>query len=203
MKHHGYTLIEVMIALFVFAILATITAGAMMQAFNTRAHVDTSFNHLNKLQLAVALLTTDTQTMIERSVRGNEMRVFPPFTGQETYFEFTRDGLLNPEGFEQRSSLKRIAYLCLDGQLIRRSWPYLDTPNRHRVQDKILLSGLKHCHFAYLTHSHQILNEWRAYAVQQNQKKESLPLAIQVNLDLEHAENMSLLFAIPEALYAD
>lgn len=200
--NRGYTLIEVMVALAVFAILAAITSQALYHAFDTRARVNVQANQLNDIQLAIALLSRDTEQVIDRSIRGNEMHLFPPFIGQPHYFEFTRDGLVNPGGVELRSTLKRIAFLCMGKKLVRRSWESLDTPSRKNYRDKILLNNLDECSFAYLTNARQILTEWREYAVQQNQKKETLPLAIQVNLNIHNWGKMSLLFAVPEALYA-
>ena len=200
--HEGYTLIEIMIALMVFAILSTITARAMYHAFDTRARVNVQANELNTVQLALMLITRDTEQVVERAVRGSDLRTYPPFVGRSTYIEFTRGGLVNPNGLEPRSTLQRIAYVCSGKKLIRRSWDSLDTPTRSQHQDKILLDNLDECKFAFLANNRQVLPEWRAYALQQNQKNETLPIAIQFTLTLHDWGNMSLLFAIPEALYA-
>lgn len=202
-KHQGYTLLEVMIALVVFAILSSITASAMYHAFDTRARVNVQANQLNVIQLTLTLITRDTAQIIERAVRGSEMRVFPSFVGQQNYVEFTRGGLVNPNAIEARSTLQRIAYMCMGKKLIRRSWATLDTPSRSQHQDRILFDNLDECRFAYLGNNRQILHEWREYALQQNQKKETLPLAIQFTFTVHGWGNMSLLFAIPEALYAN
>ena len=168
----GYTLLEIMVALAVFAILSTITASAMYQAFDTRARVNAQANQLNAIQLALILIERDTEQVFERAVRGDEMHLFPPFVGQANYVEFTRGGLVNPNGIETRSTLKRIAYLCRGKKLIRRSWENLDVPKRNYSQEKIVLDHLNTCSFAYLSHSHQILPEWREYAVSLDQKKQ-------------------------------
>lgn len=199
----AYTLIEIMIALAVFAVLATITSTAMYHAFNTRARVNVQADKLNALQLALALIARDTSQVVERGVRGNEMHVFPAFVGKESYLEFTRSGFVNPDNTEQRSTLKRVAYSCKGGSLSRRSWETLDSPLRDVSHDKLLLTNLDECSFAYLTRSRQVLAEWHENAVQQNQKKESLPMAIQFTLTVHDWGNMSLLFMIPEALYAN
>ncbi len=201
-KYIGFTLLEVMVALAVFAILSTITASAMYQAFDTRARVNVQANQLNEIQLALTLIARDTEQMIERGTNGDEMRMFPPFVGQGAYLEFTRGGFVNPNGIERRSTLQRIAYKCADNKLVRRSWDALDTTNRNHYLDKTILEHLDKCKFSYLANNRQILPEWREYAVQQNQKKETLPIAIQVTLTVHDLGNMSLLFAVPEALYA-
>lgn len=197
----GYTLIEIMVALTVFAILATITASALYQAFDTRSRVKAQANRLNAVQLALTLIQQDTEQVIERTMRGDEMHVFPPFIGQSKYLEFTRGGFVNPLQIEARSSLIRVGYLCDGQRLIRRTWASLDVPTRKGSHDKIIFDHLRACTFAYLSNSHQILSEWREYAIRQDQKKETLPQAIQFNVTFEGFGNMSLLYAIPEALY--
>jgi len=201
--HRGFTLLEILIALSVFAILATITSSAMYHAFNTRDKVSTQADRLNNLQLAMAIIRRDTQQIVERSVRGNEMHLFAPFIGHPNYIEFTRGGEVNPLGNARSSTLKRVAYLCRNGQLIRRSWDVLDTPTRNQSQDKRLLDNMSQCSFAYLAHNHQVMPEWREYALKQDQRQETLPTAIQFTLNLKDWGKMSALFIIPEALYAE
>ncbi|CEG56708.1 GspJ family T2SS minor pseudopilin variant LspJ [Legionella fallonii] len=200
--NQGFTLIEILIALTVFAILATITSSSLYYAFDTRTRVTIQAEKLNTLQLAVSLIQQDTSQAVERAIRGNEMRLFPVFVGQSQYLEFTRDGDINPQSIEKRSALKRIALLCKDRALLRRTWPTLDSTNKNIYEDKVLLDGVTECHFNYLNQSSQLLPEWREQAVNQNQIKEPLPQAIQINLTLKEWGEMNLLFVIPEALYA-
>lgn len=202
-KEQGFTLIEILIALAVFAILATLTSSAMYYAFNTRARVTEQANRLNTLQLALTLIQRDTEQAVLRDVRGNEMHIFSAFVGEPHYFELTRGGIINPNGDEKRSSLKRIAFLCRDSNLIRRTWDILDTTDRKNVRDKVILDNLLNCKFAYLNRNLQVLPEWHANAIQQNQRAEPLPQAIQFNLTLKDWDKMSFLFIIPEALYAE
>lgn len=201
-RFKGFTLIEILIALAVFAILATITSSVLYNAFTTRTRVNEQSNRLNKLQLAISLIQQDTSQALDRGIRGNEMRLVPAFIGQENYLEFTRDGVVNPGSVEKRSTLKRVAYVCQRGALIRRSWNTLDSINRTVFEDKTLLSHISDCHFGYLNQSVQILPEWREQAVSLNQRKEPFPKAIQVNMTLHDLGEINLLFTLPGALYA-
>jgi general secretion pathway protein J len=198
----GFTLIEILIALTVFAILASITSSTLYYAFNTRARVNEQSERLSTLQLAISLLQQDISQVVERAIRGDEMRLFPIFVGRPDYMEFTRDGDVNPGSIEKRSTLKRIAYVCQEGELLRRTWDSLDPANRNKHADKLLIDNLTACHFGYLNQNVQVFPEWRADAVNQNQNKESLPKAVQVNLTLRNQGEINLLFTIPEALYA-
>lgn len=201
-KHQGFTLIEILIALAVFAILATITSSVLYNAFTARSRVNEQSNRLNELQLAISLIQQDTSQTIERAIRTNEMTLSPAFIGQTNYLEFTRDGVVNPGSIEKRSTLKRVAYGCQGGALVRRYWNTIDTINKNTYEEKLLLSHLTECHFGYLNQNLQILPEWREQAITLNQRKEPFPKAIQVNVTLQDMGEINLLFTIPEALYA-
>ncbi len=201
-KVQGFTLIEILIALSVFAIMATLTGSSMYYAFNTRARVTEQADRLNALQLALILIQRDTEQMVVRNVRGNDMQLFPALDGQPQFFEFTRAGFANPDSKEKRSILKRIMILCQSDKLVRRTWSSLDTTNRKAFRDRVLLSNLSNCKFKYLNQNLQVLNEWRANAVQQNQSAEPLPKAIQMNLTVNNWGNINFLFPVPGALYA-
>ncbi|KTD73099.1 GspJ family T2SS minor pseudopilin variant LspJ [Legionella tucsonensis] len=201
-KLNGFTLIEILIALAVFAILATITTSVLYNAFTTRSRVNEQSERLSELQLAISLIQQDTRQIVERAIRSNEMQLLPAFIGQTNYVEFTRDGNINPGSIEKRSTLKRVAYVCQQGALIRRTWSSLDIINQKNHEDKLLLSRLTHCHFGYLNQNLQILPEWREQAVTLNQSKEPFPKAIQFNMTLQEQGEINLLFILPGALYA-
>lgn len=197
----GFTLIEVLIALSVFAILATITSTALYHAFNTRARVNQQADKLNALQLAISILSRDTEQVVERRIRGNEMRLFPSFVGLPRYYEFTRDGFINPDALEARSTLKRVALICKNNQLIRRTWSVLDPVNHNKAEDKILLDNISHCEFKYINSSLQSLSEWRADALTQNQRQEPMPKAIQINFTVQNWGEFNYLLPLPPSLY--
>ena len=200
-KHHGFTLIEVLIALTLFAILAAITSSSMYYAFNARARVSAQADRLNALQLTISIIKQDTTEIATRPIRGNEFHLFPAFVGLSDYIELTRGGLPNPNGAEKRSTLKRLALLCRDNQLIRRSWSTLDAPNHDIFEDKVLLSNLDDCHFAFLDANLQLLSEWRSNSMPNATTIKMLPKAIQLNLAMPDWGKGTFLFIIPEALY--
>ncbi|WP_133135451.1 GspJ family T2SS minor pseudopilin variant LspJ [Legionella rowbothamii] len=202
-KKSGFTLIEVLIALAVFAILASITSSTLYYAFNTRTRVNEQSERLSALQLTISIVQQDISQTAERAIRGNDMRLFPIFIGRPDYVEFTRDGDVNPGSVEKRSSLKRVALVCQNNSLLRRTWDTLDPFDRNTHADKVLVSNLSDCHFGFLNQSLQVFPEWRADAVNQDQNKESLPKAVQINLTVKKLGELNLLFTIPGALYAN
>lgn len=200
---NGFTLIEVLIALMVFAIIAAITSSAMYYAFNTRSKINHYADRLAQLQLAVNLLDQDTDQIINRPVRGNEMRAFPAFIGTSDYIEFTRAGVVNPHQLARRSTLKRIAILCQNNQLIRRSWLQLDSPDRQRYEDRSILDNLKTCAFSFIDKNKHSYNEWLAEALTSDQSRQPFPPVIQLDIELMDWGKINLIFLVPEALYAN
>lgn len=198
----GYTLIEIMVALAVFAILATITSGIMYHVFDTRARVAKQAEQLDQLQLIMTLFTHDTVQFVPRSIRTKDDHNFPMFIGTNEYTEFTRGGLVNPHAQAQRSTLKRIAYLCKNKQLIRRSWENVDMLDRDSFEDKLLLDNLEDCFFTYMSRNHENLPEWHSYERTDQQHREQLPAAIQLTINPFAWGKMELLFILPEGLYA-
>lgn len=197
----GFTLIEILIALAVFAILATLTSSVLYNAFNTRARVAEQSERVTALQLAISMLARDTIQILNRPVRENNMQLSSSFIGQSNYTEFTRGGIGNPNSEETRSTLSRIGLLCRNHQLIRRTWLTLDPVRKEEYEDRVLLKDLTHCQFSYLNKTLQVLNVWHEEAgvVQQI---EPLPKAIRLDITMERMGNMNYLLPIPKAQYA-
>ena len=159
------------------------------------------------LQMAITLLERDTSQISLRAVRSNERQLLAPIIAKSNYLEFTRAGLPNPDSVEKRSTLKRIAFLCENNQLIRRSWSVLDAPLRENYKDKVLLNHVAQCKLAYLNASLQVLSQWRANLLPSIQSDTStttevIPKAVQLNLKLTDWGKASFLFILPEGLYA-
>lgn len=202
-KFSGFTLIEILVALAVFSILATLTASAMYYAFNTRSRISAQAERLLNLQLAISTIERDIAQAASRAVRGDNMQLFPAFTGQADYMELTRSGMANPGSLEKRSTLKRVALFCKNNKMTRRSWERLDLVNKAEFLDRVLLENVSRCQFTYLSSDLQFLSEWRGSLMPETKPSaETLPKGVQITLTLRDWGEMSLLFVLPEGLYA-
>ncbi|MFY7697724.1 MAG: type II secretion system minor pseudopilin GspJ [Legionella sp.] len=199
----GYTLIEILVALLVFSILATITSSSFKRAFDIRKHLSQKSYRINSLRFALSLIERDLLQATIRTIIVEKHQQLSAFIGHNNYVEFTRTGIDNPQGKIQRSTLQRVAFLCDGKSLKRRTWSVLDSPKHAKYTEKTLLTNLNQCHFAFLSANHQLLSEWRERAVQQNQNQETLPTAIQFTLELNAWGTMNLLYPIAEGAYRD
>lgn len=196
----GFTLIEIIIALSIFAIVALLTASTMYYAFNTRERIINHIDRMVHLQLAISLMERSLMQAIPRAIRSHDMQLIDAFIGQPDYTEFTQNGFPNPSAQEKRSTLKRVAFLCNHHQLQLRQWRALDAVDRKQYQEKILLGNLLRCHFNYLDKHLQVLANWHQSTASLH-PLEPLPKAVQLSLTFENHDRFDFLFPIPGAIY--
>jgi general secretion pathway protein J len=132
MKTRGFTLVEMLVAMVAFSLLA-VAAAAIFSASLRSAETFERADALTKdLQIARSIMRADFSQIALRPVRepygaqrpaafagGAEGNATPLVT-------FVRTGWDNPGGAAPRSSLQYVSYIFTDGQLVRRSRPYLD-----------------------------------------------------------------------------
>ncbi|PJD93657.1 MAG: type II secretion system protein GspJ [Legionella sp.] len=201
MKQRGFTLIEIIVALGIFAILASLTAYVLIQAFQTDERLKKQSTRLHHLDIAVTSMRRETEQIINRPVRGNEQSLIPAFIGHADGVEFTRSGAINPGSLEKRSTLKRIAYLCYGKKLIRRSWTLLDTPDRRQFHDMVLFDQLKTCGFTYTNYKHQSRPEWVVVPKNRSQQTPAIPISMTCHLNFETWGALDIIFPLAVGLY--
>ena len=202
MKQRGFTLIEIIIALAVFAIITSFTSYILAQSFATDKRLKAQFHRSHQFELALVLLRRETAQIINRPVRGNEQSLLPAFIAHADGVEFTRSGDINPNAATQRSTLKRVAYLCYGNQLIRRTWTLLDSPDRRQFHSQILLDHLNACHFTYRDAKHQAHNEWVMRPRDRTKQLSPLPTSIICHLSLEKSGVIDIVLPLPTGFYA-
>src|SRR3974390_2663146 len=125
-KARGFTLVELLVAMFIAAIMFSMGYGAIKQALNTHESLKEQQAHLLELQNAVRVLEQEFVQLAPRPVRqavGNEPAqpalaggitstqgsLTRPTGGVPPIVAFTRAGWANPAGL-QRTGLQRVAY---------------------------------------------------------------------------------------------
>lgn len=150
MSSRGYTLIEVVIALAIFAILGTLSAGLLSRALDIQSRISDNLTPISDLELVITRLTEDTHQIVNRKVRDSHMNLFSAFTGNTKQVAFTRGGYIPEKGTSNPSSLRRIALSCENHKLIRSTWPVLDGIDLEHPHLQVLLDNLNDCHFSML-----------------------------------------------------
>lgn len=126
----GFTLVEVMISLLIFGLLAA--AGVALLSFSVRAQTATGvkLDDVSAMNRLGSILTADLAEATTRTTRDEGGRVLPPFTGEAgaaaaPMLRLVRSGWSNLDG-AQRASVQKVEYGVADGALVRIAYPMLD-----------------------------------------------------------------------------
>ena len=144
----GLTLLEVLVAVAVFAIFSAMAYGGLIRLLDNRERVDAERVYWRNVSLAFQRIQRDLSLARNRPPRdntGNPDFKIPAFAGQPTdpralgdpNVEFTRGGILVPNG--STADLQRIGYRFVDGKLMRLTWPVLDRAPLTKPQSTPLL----------------------------------------------------------------
>jgi general secretion pathway protein J len=149
MREQGFTLLEILVALSIFVILAVVAVAGLRSIVSAEETTHTHAEKLADLQQAFMLLQRDTEQMVMRIIKDPYSQHDSVFATDKTSMKFTHAGWVNPGAVLQRGSLQLVAYVCKDKKLIRQTWPVLDpTPNTPSVE-RVLLKDVSACDFQY------------------------------------------------------
>jgi general secretion pathway protein J len=190
----GFTLIELMVALFIAAIIFAMGYGAIRQALNSHETLKEQQARILNLQTAVRLLEQDFLQVTPRPVRqpvGDEpaqpaLLGNPP--GGTPIVALTRLGWANPAGV-QRTGEQRVAYSLEKNTLRREHWNVLDPTLNSPTEKRDLLEHVKSVTIRYLDMNRQWQVQWPASSCPTcNSEEQGLrqrPLAVEITLDTE------------------
>lgn len=192
----GFTLLELLIAIAVFAIMAALAYGGLSSVLRARETTAAAASRLRALQQTMLLLGRDLDQALPRSIRDQYGDVKPALYGGADWIEFTHGGWANPTG-ALRSELQRVAYTVRDKKLVRDNWQVLDRAPDSKPYEATLLGGVKSLALRYLDANGAWQESWPPQQ-QQSTTPQQLPLprAVEVTLDLDHWGTVTRLFRL-------
>lgn len=139
----GFTLIEMLVALGVFAVIGLLSAQIVTQMVDVNERTRARADRLVEVQRAVELIRRDIQQLAHRHVRDELGEPVPVVDiNQVGIMRFTRRGWSNPLE-RQRSELQRVAYVLEEDLLHRVFWPVLDRGADTQPVSQLLLRGVE------------------------------------------------------------
>ncbi len=161
---HGFTLIELMIAIAVFGLLATFMYGGIDAIVRDREIIMERLGDLDQLQRAVRVLDADIAQLQPRDVRDELGRTPEPAIYTDPAKEFvvrlSRAGWRNPGLRRKRSILQRVQYRLEDEVLYRDYWPVMDHVLGMEPITQELLQGVIKFDLEYLDATDQWQEMW-------------------------------------------
>ena len=162
-KVGAFTLIEVLVSLAIFAILAALAYGALGQTIDSAELLNERMDRLQAIQRTMRLLSEDFQQLYPRPIRDELGDGFGPAldTDFQSGFalELTHGGWSNPIVLP-RSTLQRSAYRIEDDELIRYHWRVLDRTLANEPLSVTLLDGVESILFRFLQADGEWTEQW-------------------------------------------
>ncbi len=193
----GFTLLELLVALAIFSLIAIMSYNGLKVVLNTQAATEIQADSLAELQKVYLLLQRDIEQVVPRPVRDEYGDEQPALAGGDA-LQLTRGGWSNPAG-RLRSSLQRVGYAYEDRHLVRYSWAVLDRAQDSEPQRQPLIGDIEEMTIRYLGTNNEWEDLWpNPLASGDGADKTSLPRAVEITLDHERFGPLVWLFRLPQ-----
>ena len=191
-RARGFTLLELLVALFIAAVMFAMGYGAIRQALNGRDTIQQQQAKLLEVQTAMRVLEQDFVQLAPRPVRAPTGYTWMPAlqasATTQPVVSLTRSGWTNPNGL-QRTGLQRVAYFFDNGTLRREYWTVLDATQTSMTVKRDLMTHLKSVQFRYMDQGRQWQMQWPPVTVPggfaQQLSLIQRPIAVEITLETE------------------
>lgn len=196
-RRTGFTLIEVLVAIMVFASLSIAAYQVVNQVQRSNQQSAEKTQRLQQLQRAMIVLENDFRQMAGRTFKGDADASHSRFLYVAEYLldsdadgiVFTRLGWQNPQQAFPRGEVLKVGYRLVSNQLQRVWWRYPDTPTGQVPLQKTLLDKVDKMSFRFYDDG-----QWQASWEQDKR----LPAAVEITLTLQDYGDIRRIFLIAQ-----
>lgn len=200
MQNHqkAFTLLEMLISVAVFALMAAMAYGGLNQVIRSSAQIKISNETLSELQFALSSIEKDLLQLSNRKIRdefGDEQAAIK--VAQDRLI-FSRLGWANFIG-AQRSHIQRVEYVIIENQLIRQYWTSIDQTVEQTPIQSVLINNIKSMSIKVIDSNQEIQTTW---PVSDSGEASSVTAkAIEINLELEQWGEVRKLIELVDAVH--
>ncbi len=188
----GFTLLELLVALLVFAVMSVLAYGGLRSVLDASSTTTAHMDRLTDLQRTFTALARDVEQLAGRDIRDEYGDRQPAVSagGDDRLLELTRAGWRNPAG-QARSTLQRVAYRLDEGILYKMHWAVLDRALDNQPNEAELLDGVTEVELRFLDQALAWHGQWPPLGVEDARLR-----AIEVVLELEDWGKLRRLFQV-------
>ncbi len=193
----GFTLIEILVALIIFAIMALLSYRAIAAVLDSRDQLTSETQKWRDCALFFARVEQDLGAVLDRPVRSADDLAAPAFIinpdpGAEAVFALTRAGFAQSDGV--LAAPQRVGYRARDGRVDLVLWPHPDAAPRSSAQAYAALGGVADLKLRALDARGNWQPRWPLAAA--GAAAETFPAAVELTLTLRSGESVTRLFAM-------
>ena len=121
----GFTLVEMLVALSIFAAIAAMGVGLLRSSVDTQDAVQERLKAMGGINRLRAVMANDLAQAVQRPTRGPAGEAVPAFIGSSNGFAFVHGGAGALDG-SPRPNVERVGYALVGGEWRRATQPMLD-----------------------------------------------------------------------------
>ena len=194
----GVTLLELIVAVGVFALFSVMAYGALNRILDQRDQIEQKREYWRTLSLTFLRMEEDMAQARARPVRDIDGTTLPSLRGQPTdtraladpTLELTRGGLL-VFGEGARNDLQRVGYRLEDNVLLRLTWPVLDRAPQTKPFESPLLRDVETFEVRFYSLGGNWIDVWPV-----EELSEELPRGVEVTLTLTNGNEFKRVFFV-------
>ena len=198
----GFTLLELLIAIAIFALLGLGTYRMLDSVLQTDKVTRAHEMQLRELVRAMAAFERDVlqaQARPTRDAFGDPRAALLGDDLDSPALELTRSGWRNPLA-QQRSSLQRVRWQLSGEQWQRHYWTVLDQAQDSQPQVQTALDGVTHMQLRYLDQEGSWQNSWPPLGNDPDDALKLLPQAVELVLEHRRYGEIRRVLRLPEGL---
>jgi general secretion pathway protein J len=226
-RSNGFTLIEVLVAISIFAVISLGVYRVLSAMVQAQSKVTAHADSLHEIQQALWIMSSDMEQMAVRDIQDdNKHREPAVISDQDKYLlQFTRQGVRNPLLFN-RSDMQRVGYSLgiheeeetgvgthadtrrasekssdkTRKHLLRHVWGALDRIDDTQEVVQVLLHDVDEVTMEFLTQDSKWLKSWPEKHMDSKAHVREMPVAIKMSIKTEKYGVIQRVFQIGNVL---
>jgi general secretion pathway protein J len=179
-RNRGFTLLEMVVAVAIFAIMAAIAYTGLNHTIRVGNQVGESNQRLSELQFALSYFSSDWLQVSPRKVRNQYGDEENNIIIADNSVSFTRSGWANLLK-RKRSNLQRVQYLLIDNKLVRRHWLSLDQGIGEEPLESVLLHNVNALEVQLVDASEKAIDAWPEDLVRDERQPIALKFGVEIS----------------------